>query len=260
MENKLLEISLPSHVRASQLKTEDKRSINYNQLIGSGVSDILNFLRPTLPQEFAEFDKKGRGDAINIDLYGWDSEQAVGVVQIRQAFRKYRNGFLNVRKTYVLCGFNENGEMFRHPVSSGIVHGAINKGHSPAGVVMAVQCWMWGITPKKLEESVRQGDVLIVPERDKNPIAKLERKYRVELEKSGEIYLSSHVVKADEILVCYESYSDEPAIIYAKKPVLSHTKGEHADTRAPMADNHGWYSVRLAKTAPAWDFGQRYGD
>lgn len=250
----ITEISLPSHVRASSFTVENKRG-KYGELHSS---EILNFLKPSLPTTFCEFDSKGRGDAVNIDLYGWDAEQAVGIVQIRQAFRVYKNGFMNVRKTYVLCGYNENGESFRHPVSAGIIHGAIRKGHSPAGVVMACQLWMWNVTPKKLEQSVRQGDVLIVPERDRDPATKLAKKYRVETE-NGAVELGSHIIESDDIILCFDD-EDDLKLVYARKPVLKHSKDQHGVTRAPLADNHGWYSVRMGQEAHAWNHAQRMGD
>src|SRR4051812_14429036 len=71
---------------------------------GLPAADILARFACCLPERRCEFDRKGRGDAVNWALYGYDAGQAVAIVQCRQAVRRYRNGFLNLRKTYNLVG------------------------------------------------------------------------------------------------------------------------------------------------------------
>lgn len=103
------------------------------------VSAVMDRFRPAMPETYCEFDRKGRGDAVNVDLYGYDPLQDVAVVQARHAFRQYRNGYLSIRKTYFLCGFNEITEApFRHPISAAAIHAAIRCGADAAGVVRAV--------------------------------------------------------------------------------------------------------------------------
>jgi len=186
---------------------------------------------------------------VNIDLYGWDADQSVGVVQVRHAFRRYRDGFLNIRKTYVLCGYNENGEPFRHPVGSHAVRAACNKeGCTPESVVRASQRWMWGVTDKQLDDARRQGDVLIVPHRG-DPTVGEHRPLGSTVTIAG-----THVVEAEAIV----RVRGKPWV-FAKRPVLRHLKGQHRDANAPMSDGQ-WFTVRAAYEADAWDFSARLGD
>ncbi|GBQ31411.1 hypothetical protein AA12717_3755 [Gluconacetobacter sacchari DSM 12717] len=251
-----------SYVPRSTLSVTGRRG-DYNELIGADAYQVLSFLKPALPDEYAEFDKHRRGDALNLDLYGWDQDQSVGVVQVRQAFRIYkRQEFTNVRKTYVLCGFNESGTPFRHPVSAHAVRRACSG--SPAETVAAAQRWMWGVTAKQLAESRRQGDILIVPERQADMRAALERKYpnlRIDhlTGLDATFLVSSHAVQAEEILIV-RSPGGSVSRVLAKHPILRHSKGQHATVSAPRSGNHGWFSIRLADEAVAWDFSERFGD
>ena len=235
-----------SYIPRSSLSCSNSRG-DWGELTGEGVSKIIDFLKPALPATFCDFDSKGRGDSLNISLYAWDADQSVGVVQVRHAFRLYKNSeFLNVHKTYVLCGFNENGEPFRHPVSAHTVRAACKK--SVEAGVIAAQKWMWRVTDKQLEASRRQGDILIVPHRG-NPT-------NGEFENVGQTMILSgtHFVEAEEIV----KIPGKPWI-FAKKPVLKHLKHQHRDTQAPLADGQ-WFTVRTALEAEAWDFSERRGD
>lgn len=210
------------------------------------VYEILEHVGPALPAERSDWDSKGRGQSLSHDLYGWCPEERVAVVQIRMSERHYRNGYLNTRKDYVLVGYNEDGSPFRHPISSAAVRGSVRTGASPADVVRAAQRWMWGVTALQLNGAVRQGDVLIVPERG-SPRGEL-------IERGAEARLAdTHVVRSERLV------TDAKGKLWARKPVLQHTKGEHRDKRAP-ASNGTWFSVRVAETAPAWNWSQRFGD
>lgn len=140
----------------------------YDEIIsinGIPARQILNGFRPCLPERFVEFDRAGRGDALNVDLYGHCPAQNVAIVQVRHAFRRARKHRMNLHKDYVLCRFNElTHAPFRHPVSARAVHASIRKdGSDPAAPVCAAQRWMWQVTEKQLAVSVRQGDILLVP-------------------------------------------------------------------------------------------------
>lgn len=201
--------------------------------------DIIALFSDSMEREYVDFDRKGRGDALNHDLYGYDPNQGVAVIQARHAFRRHKNDFMGTHKTYFLCGKNEiTGESFRHPVSASAIHGAIRTGAKSAGIVRAAQKWMWQVTDKQLDNSVRQGDLLLVPERGEP-----KGDYVGHMMVLG----GSHEVNASEILINGK--------IYAKNPQLTHKKGQHA----PVAVN-GWVSVRVARDAPAWNFAVRIGD
>jgi hypothetical protein len=200
---------------------------------------IISLFSPALDGEYVEFDNKGRGSALNHDMYGYDPSQGVAVIQARQAFRRAKNHYLNVRKTYFLVGRNEiTGKYFRHPVGSHAVRATIRVDPDPAAVVRAVQRWMWEVTDRQLSASVRQGDVLLVPE-----------KRIPKTESLGTTYLvaDSHHISADEIRINGRVYACNPSIV--------HTKGQHA----PVAMT-GWCSIRTARDVSAWDFAARIGD
>ncbi len=124
-----------------------------------------------LPEKFAKFDTRMRGDSLNLDLYGYDPVDGVAIIQIRHFFRRYRNGYANLHKDYVLVGRNEEtGALFRHPVSAHAIHAAIRKDETdPVAPIRAAQRWMWGVSDKQLSSGIRQGDILIVPARGRPP-------------------------------------------------------------------------------------------
>lgn len=200
---------------------------------------VIAKFRSCLDAEYVDFDGKGRGSSLNHDLYGYDPVQMVAVIQARQAFRERRNHFMSTHKTYFLCGFNEiTGLPFRHPISFAAVRGAIRAGADVVAVVKASQRWMWEVTEKQLQGSVRQGDLLLVPERG-TPDGEIMGKVMT--------MAGSHEIHASEIR--------KNGRIYALNPQLIHTKGQHS----PAAIN-GWASVRVARDVPAWNFAVRVGD
>lgn len=140
----------------------------YDEIVsidGIPAREVLDRFRPCLPERFVEFDRAGRGDALNLDLYGHCPAQNVAIVQVRHAFRRARKHRMSLHKDYVLRGFNElTHAPFRHPVSARAVHASIRKdGFDPAAPVCAAQRWMWQVTERQLAVSVRQGDILLVP-------------------------------------------------------------------------------------------------
>lgn len=213
---------------------------------GQSAKIILREFGDALPEPFVSFDKAGRGDALNCDLYAYDEEQGVAVVQVRHAFRRYRNGYLNRHVDYVLVGRNEmTGQLFRHPVSAPKVRAAIRRDRlNPAAGVLAAQQWMWGVTPRQQANGIRQGDVLLVAERGepKNITAELGTTHVVG---------GSHEIRAQRIVQVGNSR------IWAWSPSLWHTKDQHAPV---YADHEGWHSVRVARSAATWEWGTRLGD
>lgn len=207
--------------------------------IVAGFADIL-------PARFAAFDTRMRGDSLNIDLYGYDLEQGVAIVQIRHFFRRYRNGYANIHKDYVLVGRNEETKaLFRHPVSGYSIHAAIRKDATdPVAAIRAAQRWMWGVTDAQLEAGIRQGDILIVPARGRPAEAE--------------------VIEAETVLVggAHEVHAaafcrDRKGVVYALGPTVRHTKGQHV---AAYGDGDFWHSIRVGREADTWEWGKRLGD
>jgi len=204
-------------------------------------SAILQLFRPALEAEYAEFDRKGRGTSLNHDLYGYDPAQGVAVIQARQYYKRAARHYGATRKTYFLCGRNEiTGQFFRHPISAHTVRAACRKSTHPtrADVVAACQRWMWQVTEKQLANSIRQGDVLLVPEKPK---------------KGAEPFGTTTTVGGSHKIMAAEIRKN--GRIYALDPIVVHAKGQHRPVEVS-----GWYSVRVAREAEAWDFAERIGD
>lgn len=222
----------------------------YNELFGQvaqeQVHDILATFRPALPETMVEFDKAGRGDAINHDLYGYDPERQLAVVQVRHAFRARRNGYLNVRKGYYLVGYTETGAPFRHPVSGHAIQAAArNDGNDPAEVVRAAERWIFQVTSRQYRHAVRQGDVLMFRARG-TPGDTAEHVG------SRCTVMGTHEIRATEIR------QDARGELWAWDPAVYHLEHDHAPVYADTVDH--WYVIRPGREQDAWDFAQRLGD
>src|ERR1700722_810594 len=62
-----------------------------------------------------ESDKKQRGSAVNCAVMDYDEAQQLFVLQVRKSDFHPRR-YTSVHKDYFLCGRNENGNCFAHPV------------------------------------------------------------------------------------------------------------------------------------------------
>lgn len=98
---------------------------------------------------------------------------------------------------------------------------------------------MFGVKPGKLAKSVRQGDVLLSPERS-GP------KGEVEELGTGIVVGGSHAVEATRVV------RDSKGTVWALDPIVRHSKGQHADVCGDEVDR--WHTVRPAKEAPTWSF------
>lgn len=242
-------IATSQHPVVTKLKPTVRRG-HFHQILSIDGVDAAHILRPfkeALPEARCHFDGKGRGEALNLDLYGFDAAQDVAIVQIRQAFRDSPRHYLSVRKTYALVGCTEIGAPFRHPVEAMVVRKAVAADpDDPAAVVAAVQRWIWRCTLKQLKGSLaagmRQGDVLLVhvrEPRDGDDVG------------SGFTVGGSHEIRADRVVQTADGR------VFALNPTLLHTKNQHAPV---YADADGWYSVRAGREAAAWSFSSRFGD
>ena len=224
-------------------ETNDVKRGHYDQIVSIGgvpASAILARFKACLPEGHCDFDKHSRGSALNVDLYGYDAEQNVAVVQVREFSRAYKRGYPDIRKTYAVVGFGEHGEAFRHPVSAAAVRAAIRKDSGAASAVHGAQRWMWGCTEKQRVSGVRQGDLLMVRERGvPAPEHMIEGRIAT--------VAGSHVVRAYGLAMV-------DGVLWALSPSLYHAKNQHAP--AYVAEE-GWYSVRVGQEAAAWSFAER---
>lgn len=182
----------------------------------------------------AEFDKHGRGESINTDIYGIDYENRLFVVQVRQYRKMYKNGFANVRKNYFLIGYNENGNPFAHPLQAQTIHAAIKKDPSIKSPVRAAQAWIWGIKKEKLKEILRNGDVALIPvdKTFKKGVEDIKGPLRV---------VDSHFIYTTKI---YKN-----GALYAYNPTIRHMKGQH-----PTQKGKGWFKIMIGNRAGFHNF------
>lgn len=177
------------------------------------------------------FDRKGRGQALNWDLYGVGNDVHAGtlliVIQVRQFERRYKNGYGNVRKNYFLVGTNEDGSAFAHPVSAHVVRTAIRLERD---VVKACQDWIFGGDYARM---IRHGDLALVP-LSKRPAAEIVATERMVLE-------DSHEVTATQFR--------QNGHLYVQNPTLVHLPGTH-----PTVSGEGWYRVVVGSRADFWRF------
>jgi hypothetical protein len=187
-----------------------------------------------------ESDKKQRGSAINVDLYGHDEKQGLAVVQVREAtFRPGR--FTRVRKDYYLLGHTESGATFAHPVASPARSSWALE--SPEHTVAWVLSRIWDCRPQDLGDIERQGDVAFVPvsrlPADAAPIPDGEA-----------IIRETHRIKGD-------LWRTPSGTLYTRRGArMMHTKGQHAPIRAKA----GLYRVQAGVRTETWGFTAPHGD
>lgn len=181
----------------------------------------------------AEFDRKGRGQAINWDLYGVGFDVHTGdmlaVIQVRQYTKQHKNWYPQIRKNYFLIGENEDGSAFAHPVSANVIHAAVR---AERDVIEAVQNWIFGGTYADMQ---RHGDLAIIPMKSRPAGTKGQLRKVAVLE-------DSHRLEAAQI-------AEVDGRIYAKNPTLTHIPGTH-----PTVEAAGWNRIVIGRRADFWKF------
>jgi hypothetical protein len=177
--------------------------------------------------------RKGRGTALNWDLYGIGHDVHTNglliVIQIRQFHRHKAGYYPEIRKNYFLVGRNEDGTALAHPVSANVIHAAIRKG---GDVVLRVQNWIFGFDYAQL---IRQGDIALVPV-SRRPAGERLSKRTALIEKS-------HDLKASLLI--------QNGHLYAKSPEMVHRPGTHP---AVQGVKNKWYRVEVGNRADFWTF------
>ena len=193
------------------------------------------------------FDRKGRGEAINVGVYGFAfcGKQILAIVQVRRYAKQHANWWPSVRKNYFMVGRNEGTHSpFAHPIPAGTVHSAIRRDPSPEHVVQAAQAWIFEVAVDKLPNILRHGDVAAIPVRS------LPCGERVQLEDipEGVIVIDSHVLHATEIVRIGQR-------LFARNPLLHHLKGQHANV-----SGQGWHRIQVGLRASYWKFAKPTAD
>ena len=185
-----------------------------------------------------ESDKKQRGSAINCDLYGYDMDSGLAVVQVRQCI--FRPGRYNkVRKDYYLLGMSDNGELFAHPVETP----ARSKKalETPEMTVAWVLGKIWDCKPDELPLIKRQGDVAFIP--SPLPAGSVEIENCLTLRQTHKI--TGRIMKAPD------------GRLYVERATAKHTKGQHATVKTPKG---AWFRIQEGVRAKVWGFTRPKGD
>ena len=176
----------------------------------------------------AEFDGKGRGSAINWDLYAVGNDmydrQFLAIIQVQRYELQHKNWWPTVHKNYFLVGRNEDNTAFAHPIQAQVIHRAIR---DDKDVILAVQNWMFGGDYANL---IRQGDIALIH---------VKSVPAPEVDEQAVMVAESHEIVAKKFR--------RNRHLYALDPVISHP--QH-----PMVSGRGWYRVMESKRADYWRF------
>jgi hypothetical protein len=186
-----------------------------------------------------ESDRKGRGESVNVDVMDHDETQQLFVLQVRQC--RFGRRFNRVRKDYFLCGRNENGNAFAHPVD--VI--------STNARVEVALCRIWGVTPSQIPHIVRQGDVAVIPERGVT--------FReVEPLPAIDFVIDSHT--ASHIFTPGALYSHPDGRFFVAESVqIRHEKGQHPFVAAKLNPTK-LYRVQVGNRARTWGFASPTAD
>lgn len=237
-------ISVSTYLAAALAITARNARNDYNAL--TNIPDWCRDLMRAAEQAGAwktgiESDRKQRGSAINCDLYGYEADQGLAVVQVREA--QFRPGrFTQVRKDYYLIGTTEAGGFFAHPIESP----ARSKKalETPESCVRYVLARIWNCREQDLGEIERQGDVAFVP------VTRVPAT-------AAPIVTGEAVVIRDTHRLTGDLWRDADGTLYARRGArLVHTKRQHAPVKAKA----GVYRVQAGVRAATWGFTAPHGD
>jgi hypothetical protein len=179
-----------------------------------------------------ESDRKRRGSAVNVEVMDYDEARNLFVLCVRKSEFHPRR-YTRTRKDYFLCGRNENGNAFAHPVQMNAVN---------ARVEVAL-CRIWRTTPSVLPKIIRHGDVALIPVRGKMALPEEEAVHT--------FALNSHIIHAEHLYVVgCEAY-------VTGHIELQHEKNQHASVNVMLACPH---RVQLGVRARTWGFARPTSD
>lgn len=179
----------------------------------------------------ADFDNKGRGSALNWELYDfrydYHNKKFLALIQVRQYVKHKRDYYPQIRKNYYLLGKNEDESVFAHCVESNVIHNSIKKGKD---LIYQVQNWIFGADYKKIH---RHGDIGFL---------KVKSRKGIVCDDKVIILRESHEINAEEIYKDKDTY-------YVLNPNIVHLNNVH-----PSLILDGWYKVIKGKRKNYWSF------
>lgn len=177
-------------------------------------------------------DRRRRGIAVNVDVYSYDEEQRLAVVQVRQCVF-HPDRYNRVRKNYYLIGWNENRNPFAHPIDSPARSRKAME--TIDGGVRRALCTIWECDDDDLKWIVRNGDVAFVPDHlpvDAAPVDETP------------VIREHHVLKAKILFKSGRTY------FVKGNATISHTKRQHPTAKV----KHGVHRVAVGRHFAEWNF------
>lgn len=199
---------------------------------------VIDDLNGTSFEVGIESDSKKRGSAVNVTVMDHDETLGLFVLQVRQSTFHPRR-YTEVHKDYFLCGRNENGNAFAHPVSVIATNAR----------VQVALCRIWDCVPSQLPRIVRQGDVALIPERSLTF-------QEVDASEIREFAVGSHIIRAGAV---YTARGDDPRVFVAASITIRHDKSQHPAVETKLAA-HKLYRVQLGVRANTWGFAHPTAD
>jgi hypothetical protein len=171
--------------------------------------------------------------AVNTDVYGYDADQDLAVVQVRQSrLTKYGR---ETRKDYHLLGHLESGAVFAHPVVS--PRRSTRAAESPVATVRYCLTKVWRCEEDDLDDIVRQGDVALIPE--------------IGLPEGAETLDETEIIIAGSHRLRAASLHRRGDDIYARgRMSMVHLGREHTTVRV----SGGTRRISVGYRAPTWGF------
>ena len=200
---------------------------------------IINELDGVSFEVGIESDKKRRGSAVNVAVMDSDVERGLFVMQVRKCEFHPRK-FNRVRKDYFLCGRNENGNAFAHPVEV----------RSTNANVTTALCRIWDVTPSVLPRIIRHGDVAVIPERG---LTFKDLELLPAMEFIADSKHSSHIFIPGAL------YARGDQFYVAGSVDIRHAKGQHPPVSVKLAPDT-LYRVQVGHRASTWGFARPTAD
>lgn len=185
-----------------------------------------------------------RSAKLSVDLYGYDEQKGLAVIQVRLTIVHRRKRYANVWKNWFLIGRNEDGTAFAHSIPS--PRRAKAALETPESTVEWALCKIWDVKPEILGQIIRQGDLAFVP------VKRLPNRSSVLPDTTTLLLRNSHTLHAPEILK-----SPDDKYFVRKGATLVHEPGQHETI---SVEPGRLYRVAIGYREPHWDFAAETAD
>lgn len=165
--------------------------------------------------------KRGGYEARSIDVYGFDVNRNLAVIQLRRSWKKKESWYTEVSKAYALVG-NDDGQVFSHPLASSPRRNPNLRDMKPEEVVAWAESKIFGVKVEKLHTIIRQGDIALVPVRSIPGVASA-----IDKRDGGAGVHTITVRDSHEVTVDGDLYETDGVYYLNGDVEIVHAKGEH---------------------------------